>query len=196
LSNTKACSSAREMMFAELMANGCGGSNARFVAAMMASWYHGEGVLPAYMGLTPDLFKKMAQHFFPGVGLPALPDRTSDWQQQMPEFNEMHALLAAFSADNEAERGWIAAIAIAGCLGHKHLWEDLGLFNRPDLTAMIAENFPELAAKNVRDMKWKKFIYKQLCEREGIIACPAPTCDACADFSICFASEEEPSQTG
>lgn len=179
-------------MFAELMANACEGSNARFVAAMMASWYHGEGVLPAYMGLTPDSFAKMVQRFFPEVELPESPVHTADWQQQMPELNELNALLACFSADIEPDRAWIAAMVIAGCLGHKHLWEDLGLFNRPDLTAMMVENFPDLAAKNDRDMKWKKFIYKQLCEREGIIACPAPTCDACADFKGCFASEEEP----
>jgi nitrogen fixation protein NifQ len=39
-------------------------------------------------------------------------------------------------------------------------------------------------------MKWKKFFYKQLCEREGVNACKAPSCAACDDYSKCFGSED------
>lgn len=191
LSNTEACR-ARESLFTALMERASAGANARFLAAMMASWYSGEGVLPACMGLTPESFAAMIGRYFPGAALPATPARSENWRAQMPELAELETLFADFAVDDASERGWIASMLIAGCNGHHHLWEDLGLFSRPDLTAMIAENFPELAARNDRDMKWKKFIYKQLCDREGIIACPAPTCDACADFKVCFASEEEP----
>ncbi|MCK7499364.1 MAG: nitrogen fixation protein NifQ [Comamonadaceae bacterium] len=30
-------------------------------------------------------------------------------------------------------------------------------------------------------MKWKKFLYKQLCEREEILVCKAPSCAVCCD---------------
>ncbi len=183
----------REQLFASLMANARGGANAYFLASMLTSWATEEGVMPAYLGLAPESFAEMGAHFFPGIELPLRPELSDAWLKMMPERGELEALFAEFAVDDEPERGWIAAIIIAGSAGHHHLWEDLGLFSRPDLTAMIGVNFPELAARNDRDMKWKKFIYKQLCEREGIIACPAPTCDACADFSVCFASEEEPS---
>lgn len=192
MSNTETRYSPRESLYIRLMERESGAENARFVAAMMASWYHDSGVLPACMGLTPESFAAMTEHYFPGFDLPESPTKQENWQLQMPELDELEALFADFAVDDNIERRWIATMLIAGCNGHHHLWEDLGLFCRPDLTAMIAENFPELAIRNDRDMKWKKFIYKQLCDREGIIACPAPTCDACADFKVCFASEEEP----
>jgi nitrogen fixation protein NifQ len=50
--------------------------------------------------------------------------------------------------------------------------------------------FPRLAALNVGDMKWKKFIYRFYCSREGIYVCPAPSCGECSDYSQCFAKEE------
>jgi len=54
----------------------------------------------------------------------------------------------------------------------------------------MTRNFPVLAAKNDRDMKWKKFLYKQLCQREGIYICRAPSCEVCADYAKCFGPEE------
>ena len=193
-SNSKPLPDFREQLFATLMSNAQGGVNAYYLASMITSWTTDSGVLPAYMGLTPDSFSAMGAHFFPGIELPQRSDLSDAWLEQMPEKGELEALFNDFAADSDPERGWIAAILIAGSAGHHHLWEDLGLFSRSDLSDMIRENFPRLAEKNDRDMKWKKFIYKQLCDREGIIACPAPTCDECADFSVCFAPEDEPSR--
>lgn len=190
LSNTKPHPDVREELFTALMQSAEGGDNAYFLASMLTSWLTGDGVLPAHMGLTPEAFDAMMQRFFPGFDLPSIPERSDAWLTQMPEKGELESLFSEFAVDDDPERSWIASIIIAGCAGRHHLWHDLGLFSRADLTAMIAGNFPELAARNERDMKWKKFIYKQLCEREGIIACPAPTCDACADFAICFAPED------
>jgi nitrogen fixation protein NifQ len=55
---------------------------------------------------------------------------------------------------------------------------------------MLQYNFPELAAKNDQDMKWKKFLYKQLCEAEGLYLCRAPSCNVCIDYPKCYGSEE------
>ena len=57
---------------------------------------------------------------------------------------------------------WVAAILAAGCLGDDHLWQDLGLTNREDLSEMIKRHFPGLYFKNTGNMKWKKFFYKSL----------------------------------
>ncbi|MFM8444786.1 MAG: nitrogen fixation protein NifQ, partial [Methylococcus sp.] len=35
---------------------------------------------------------------------------------------------------------------------------------------------------------WKKFLYKQLCEAEGIYVCRAPSCGECVDYADCFPS--------
>ena len=71
-----------------------------------------------------------------------------------------------------------------------HLWQDLGLWSRQDLSALMADNFPALKAKNDRDMKWKKFLYKQLCNQEGIYTCRSPSCEVCADYQACFGPED------
>lgn len=77
---------------------------------------------------------------------------------------------------------WIAF----SCLGENHLWEDLGLPDRPALSALIARRFSGLHAKNVGNMRWKKFFYKQLCERAEVFACRAPSCGMCSEYPACF----------
>ncbi len=84
----------------------------------------------------------------------------------------------------------IAEVVALACLGDNHLWQDLRLGSRAELSALMNHWFPALAAKNVRDMKWKKFLYKQLCEQEGIYVCRAPSCAVCADYARCFGPEE------
>ncbi len=84
----------------------------------------------------------------------------------------------------------MATIVATGCMAHDHLWQDLGLWSREDLTALMMRNFPTLAGQNTRNMKWKKFLYKQLCNAEGIYVCRAPSCEVCADYQACFGPEE------
>jgi len=80
------------------------------------------------------------------------------------------------------------AIAVA-CLGDNHLWQDLQLPSRAELSALMAHWFPVLKARNSGDMKWKKFLYKQLCEREEVFVCKAPSCAVCTDLPLCFGPE-------
>ncbi|MDE2372292.1 MAG: nitrogen fixation protein NifQ [Burkholderiales bacterium] len=98
-----------------------------------------------------------------------------------------HADAQAGSAD--AARSVATTVALA-CLGDNHLWQDLQFASRAELSALMRHWFPALVAKNVADMKWKKFLYKQLCEREQIFICKAPTCAVCADYRVCFGPEE------
>jgi nitrogen fixation protein NifQ len=79
-------------------------------------------------------------------------------------------------------------VALA-CLGDNHLWQDLQLASRAELSALMQRWFPELVARNHADMKWKKFLYKQLCEREALFICKAPSCDVCTDRPVCFGPE-------
>lgn len=80
-------------------------------------------------------------------------------------------------------------VAVA-CLGDNHLWQDLQLSHRGELSALMLHWFPAVAARNTRDMKWKKFLYKQLCEREELFICKAPSCAVCVDRPICFGPED------
>jgi nitrogen fixation protein NifQ len=85
---------------------------------------------------------------------------------------------------------WLAKILVAGCMGSDHLWQDLGLWSREDLSRLMTFNFQVLALSNNRDMKWKKFLYKQLCAAEGVYVCRAPSCEVCTDYHECFGPEE------
>jgi len=97
-----------------------------------------------------------------------------------------HADLAAGPRE-ELER--VALTVAVASLGDQHLWQDLGLASRAELSALMRHWFPALVAKNDRDMKWKKFLYRQLCEREQVLICKSPTCAACSDFDFCFGPE-------
>jgi nitrogen fixation protein NifQ len=103
---------------------------------------------------------------------------------------DLRELLLANRNGRHDSEIWLADILIAGCLGDDHLWQDLGLWNRADLSQLMHQNFRSLALRNDKDMKWKKFLYKQLCETEGIYTCRAPSCAVCADYANCFGPED------
>ncbi|MGZ8159965.1 MAG: nitrogen fixation protein NifQ [Methylobacter sp.] len=165
--------------------------NHEWLAYMVASWCDGQGVLPDFLGLEPEQFNTLNKHFFPGCSIPELAPSASKLDfSRMLEKEDLVNLLKQFSKPDTLEMDWMIAIIVAGCLGSDHLWQDLGLWSRSQLSAMLQYNFPELAAKNDKDMKWKKFLYKQLCETEGLFLCRAPSCNVCIDFPKCYGPEE------
>ena len=109
--------------------------------------------------------------------------------ERLDEYNDLlELLLDNGSTGAEAEQ---AARRIArACLEENHLWQDMNLPDRSELSRLIERNFRPLFLKNVHDMKWKKFFYKQICEREGFHLCKAPSCGACVDYAKCFGPEE------
>ena len=147
--------------------------------------------MPAFLGLEPGQFQIMLAYHYPGfdhrqlLQPQAQPD-SERWQER----DELDALLLQDRAGESESEVWIAGIVSMACMAQDHLWEDLGLWSRKDLTFLLQENFPALAARNDRDMKWKKFFYKQLCNAEGIYTCRSPSCEVCADFEECFGPEE------
>jgi nitrogen fixation protein NifQ len=76
------------------------------------------------------------------------------------------------------------------CQEPHHLWQDLGLRNRGELSELMQRHFTRLKLKNSADMKWKKFIYRMICASEGFSLCPSPVCSECNEFASCFGSEE------
>ena len=165
--------------------------NHEWLACMMASWCDGQGVLPDYMGLESGQFNELKKHFFPGCSIPEIATSGSKLDfSRMLEKEDLVNLLKQFSKPDTLETDWMIGIIVAGCLGSDHLWQDLGLWSRSQLSAMLQYNFPVLAEKNDKDMKWKKFLYKQLCQAEGLYLCRAPSCNVCIDYSKCYGSEE------
>ena len=89
-----------------------------------------------------------------------------------------------------SEARWLATLVARACMRPNHLWEDLGLGNRAELSKLIERYFNPLFMKNTENMRWKKFFYKQLCEGEGLYICKAPVCTECSDYDLCFPGEE------
>lgn len=106
------------------------------------------------------------------------------------EVHDLVDLLMAHAApdrDPAATRAIAESVALAS-LGDRHLWEDLGLPSRAALGALMHAHFPSLAAAN-GGMRWKKYLYRRLCEREQVLICRSPSCDTCDERAVCFAPE-------
>ncbi len=174
-----------------LMVGAAGLPNDALFAQMIASQAAGLGVLPPGLGLYPEPYAKLLVRHFPGVNLSGeLPAPRRPEERRLTERQDLIDLLLEHRAIGDLSEVWMAEIVAAACMGGDHLWQDLGLWSRADLSHLMVENFPHLAAQNDRDMKWKKFLYRQLCAREGIHVCPAPSCQVCTDYAKCFAPED------
>ncbi len=182
-------SPARVALHAHLMAHAAGTPNDETLAHLLAGWALGEGVLPADLGLGAGRFAALVARHFPGLlwRPPAVAERGPALQVEFPD---LVRFIGGEADPQVAGSADVAVILATGCMGAEHLWQDLGLPSRRELSQLVALNFPALAHANNRDMKWKKFLYRELCQREGIFVCTSPSCDACSDFALCFGPEE------
>ena len=83
----------------------------------------------------------------------------------------------------------LATIVARRAMRPNHLWQDLGLTNRNELSDLMSRHFAPLALRNKQDMKWKKFFYRIICRDDGYRLCVAPSCSECIDFHGCFGDE-------
>jgi nitrogen fixation protein NifQ len=97
-------------------------------------------------------------------------------------------LLAHRSSEGDAGR-WLAAMIARRSMEPNHLWEDLGLRDRSELTRLFARHFGPIAVRNTKNMRWKRFFYRMLCEDDGLVICSTPVCTNCNDFNLCFGDE-------
>ena len=73
-------------------------------------------------------------------------------------------LLANRSTPGKAGR-WLAAMIARRSMEPNHLWEDLGLRDRGELSRLLSRHFAPLADRNTNNMRWKRFFYRALCAR-------------------------------
>lgn len=181
----------RQSLYEDLLAHADDSVNSSWLGQIIVSWQLGEGVLPDALGIGEPQFQNLLAYRFPGYRLnSAAPSgKTLDFSRML-EKQDLEQLLRRFAAVQNKDSEWLIAIIVAACLGSDHLWQDLGLWSRTDLSALLSHNFPQLAERNSKDMKWKKFLYKQLCEAEGLYVCRAPSCEVCKDYALCFGAEE------
>lgn len=139
-------------------------------------------------GLAPAALDVLLASFFPGY------DRTVlGLAGPAPERSDEETLLIdllAGHAGAEPAAAWLPTLIARRAMRPDHLWQDLGLDSRAELGRLLARHFPTLHAGNTTNMRWKKYLYRRLCEAEGFALCTAPSCAECCDFADCFGSED------
>nr|WP_209979337.1 nitrogen fixation protein NifQ [Azospirillum picis] len=149
--------------------------------------------LPKALALPKADLAELAARHVPQLvaAVAALPDCADDGEpdDEAIEEADLRDLLVEHGARGAAEERWLAAILARRSLEPNHLWQDMGFHHRGELNAMFRRHFPALVALNAGDMKWKKFFYRQLCEREGLMLCKSPNCEVCDDVGVCFGEE-------
>jgi len=169
--------------------------NAAWLRQIQHAQQAGDTCLPAQLGLERAAYTELYRRHQLAPASRELPARERDALRQellvmrRDEWSELHDLLLSGRRDDSPEVHWMAAIVAAACLGGNHLWRDLGMTSRTQLRELLLHNFPQLALRNTQDMRWKKFFYKQLCEREGGYVCRSPSCDICPTYDDCFGEE-------
>jgi nitrogen fixation protein NifQ len=167
------------------------------LAGVLSAAFERQGiaVLPIY-GLDARRTRRLFHRWFPGADL-ALQLAWSEaaamaGDSRHEETADLVALFTEYADPQAGSPGDATCVSYAlaqASLGEQHLWQDLYLPSRQELSALIGRWYPRLAASNTHDMKWKKFFYKQLCEREEIFVCRSPTCGECSDYPVCFGPE-------
>jgi nitrogen fixation protein NifQ len=180
-----------------LMERAAGAVYDRFDAHVLASVYslaiaetQTSGIsLSEGTGARTIALRTMMNAVFP-LALPLLEDFVACNELFVPEDERsLRELLTRYSTHRTPFQQHFAALIARRAMRPNHLWQDLGLRNRGELSELMRRHFEPLAKRNVNDMKWKKFLYRMICRDEGFRLCTAPSCAECDDFAVCFGDE-------
>ncbi|SAK52566.1 hydrogenase [Caballeronia fortuita] len=140
------------------------------------------------LGLNADALSALEARHFPGaqVGRPSV---TMLWPAHTPFVRDLRGLLMwhdRAATRHRQDALCLATIICAASLRPDHLWRDLGLSSRDDVTDMLVRHYPQLVARNVTNMRWKKFLAMEVARARGVPPMPAPGCPGCEDFGVCY----------
>ncbi|MFM2481674.1 nitrogen fixation protein NifQ [Celerinatantimonas sp. YJH-8] len=157
---------------------------------LLEGQFQGRGILGCFLQLEPDDYRCLTEslsniHPVLDPEQEQLKAQLLEIQRQrrLEEFNDLYHWLKSYQVSSRWD---MARIIAMGSLGFHHLWQDLGLAERPLLTQLMRDCFPELQRINQPPMRWKKFFYRQMCLQHGVLVCRSPSCDECSSRSECF----------
>lgn len=162
--------------------------DAHVFASLIAVAASEGGAVHLRLGLSAAELRRLVARRFPGATILLRPD-DGDAVPHDDEVAMVHDLLRAYASRDDEDARWLAAMVARRAVEPNHLWEDLGLRDRGELTRLLQRHFGALAAKNTRNMRWKRFFYRTMCETDGFVMCATPVCSHCADFEACFGEE-------
>ena len=108
-----------------------------------------------------------------------------------PLYRFLLAHRAAKDSSHARLSGWLAS----ACMGSHHLWQDLGLQERSQVSRLMRLAFPVLHDSNVRNLRWKRHLFLSLGESLGRPGLRPPKCDDCGDFAVCMGVDQGPAAT-
>lgn len=143
------------------------------------------------LGLTEVELTQLRSTYFPAA---ALSPSTANPTAPLRMSEEVLELLLSHVPQNDQGKPqppalWLAKILAARATHPGHLWVAMGLFERPQLTAAIRRHLPSLADSNHQGMRWKRYLFKEVCNRNGGLLCKSPNCGVCSDYALCFAPD-------
>lgn len=149
---------------------------------------------PVYdaLGLPREELASLLSHFFPRFDVSRLEEESPSSEQAALDINAdvLKLLLSHLPPHRSPVSLWLAHAIAARSAQPEHLWIAMGFFERPQLTAAIQRHLPSLAKANARGMRWKRYLFKQVCEMNGGTMCKAPNCGVCSDYPLCFAPSD------
>lgn len=159
------------------------------LASILAAGVMEGGRLFEKVGLSSDELAALLEQNFPSVRIKGHDLPQGSKRDDNDEVTMVRDLfLAQRSTEGDTGR-WLAAMIARRVMEPNHLWADLGLRDRGELSRLLKRHFWPLAKRNVNNMRWKRFFYRRLCEDEGLILCTTPVCTECKDFNHCFGDE-------
>ncbi len=149
------------------------------------------------LGLDEKVLQRILITFFPGFDTELLNAGKEKEFPPLPEINsDVLSLLLSYIAPDatvyERQAGKLLAHIIAARAAFTgHLWVAMGFFQRPQLSSAIRRHLPRLAAANNKNMRWKRFMFKQVCDLNGGTMCKTPNCGDCSDYALCFVTDSD-----
>lgn len=183
-------------IYQNLMRAAAGSTCSSFDAHVAASvfvlaWQEAAGNQAEFLealGLSGDEALELVEHVFPELSPSFRALQGTALSRPIDEAESCLRQLLSVRAE-PGVAGLFAKIVARRAQRPHHLWQDLGLRNRRELSWLMERSFPALAAKNGSDMKWKKFLYRVICKDDNFSLCVAPTCEECSDYEACFGEE-------
>ena len=141
------------------------------------------------VGLDGREFRELIANIFPSASVWLELAQLGDTVARTPDEECLLDVLRRGTTSGTPFEVQLAAMIARRAQRPNHLWQDLGLRSRRDLSELMMRHFKPLARRNVHDMKWKKFLYRIICSDASYTLCTAPCCTECDDFNACFGEE-------
>lgn len=159
------------------------------LASILAAAAMDGGPIAERAGVAEQELDELLARYFPLVEIQAFTSiRGSACEGDDETIMVRELLLVQRSTEGDVGR-WLASMVARRAMEPNHLWEDLGLRERSELSRLLTRHFEPLAARNTGNMRWKRFLYRMLCEDDGFVMCTTPVCTQCNDFDLCFGEE-------